>query len=612
MTQTLIALITAFIALITPLFNLSVTQPVLYDGLMKEDIPASMDGCIYDKIDGIADSEFYIAKPDAEKYNSVNAEKFGVTASAEDNYDAFCRAIQFCKENSGTRLVINSGKYYFRNEKDINLNGLKNTLIDADGAIFIFENPNYFILKDCECVEFRGLSITWNFEKSFLGSLVKVKNVNKNAHSLEIEFIGQTNVNPDIPIMAFTEYDADTLTPGVRHNFKENYIYNTPEIIKSVEKKTDNTLEIIHDGSLDGYANGEMYLLRHHVYGGNAFNVYRSSNITFDGINLYAVAGMGWLIEDRCERFQLIDCKIALDPEFEKINRISATADGVHIANTNGKFRISGCDFSFMGDDCVNVHDNIAMITKLNGSQSIEFYTNADNFRVGDTVEFNTAGYEKLDFSARVVEKNGNVMRFDRNLPDSITVNSIICNSSIDSGNYVISNNYFHENRARGLLLQSDNGLCENNKFYKIMANAIKIITDISEGNWLEGTGVNGLEIKNNTFIGCNVVEWSAQIEIATYINGESANCTMFCNINIENNRFEDFYGKLINASNVSILRICGNTVSNRSGSWQADRGRIVINKGCHGVTIKENSFEKSFKAPFQKFVRLRDIKALY
>lgn len=81
---------------------------------------------------------------------------------------------------------------------------------------------------------------------------------------------------------------------------------------------------------------------------------------------------MGWLIENRSEHFQLLGCVIGLDPEHDD-NRISTTADGVHIANTNGKFRISGCDFSFMGDDDVNVHDNIATVTDKLDEKRLRF-----------------------------------------------------------------------------------------------------------------------------------------------------------------------------------------------------------------------------------------------
>jgi len=595
--------------LVAPIFNLKPTPITMPENLAAESEPTTDEMRTYDRVDGVNDSVFYIARPNEKSCRSVNASDFGVSTAADDNYSAFCKAIEYCKANPNITLKVDGGKYYFRTDKAIMLDGLKNVLIDADGAQFIFENPNYFHIVNCDCIEIRGLGITWNLDVSRLASLVKIRNASKESHSFELEFTELNEVSADIPIMAFTKYDPETLTPGTRQDFKENYVYQFPGSIKTVEKTGHNVLKVTHDGSLDNYTDGEVYLLRHHVYGGNAFNVYNTSSITFSGIKLYAVAGMGWLIENRSEHFQLLGCVIGLDPEHDD-NRISTTADGVHIANTNGKFRISGCDFSFMGDDDVNVHDNIATVTDKLDEKTVEIYTNANNFAAGDTAIFSSKGFDRLGFSAEVTSVEGKKLTFDKELPDYIVKDCIVSNGSIDSGNYVISGNYFHENRARGLLLQSNNGLCENNRFYKTMANPIKVIMDISSGLWLEGTGVNGLVIRNNSFVECNVVEWSAQISISTNIDGKSADSTLFYNITVENNSFDNFYGRLVDASNVSNLKICGNRINNKDGSYEARRGRIIIRQSCSRVTISNNEYKASVKAPFQRLIEFKNIKS--
>ena len=595
--------------LVAPIFNLKPTPITMPENLAAESEPTTDEMRTYDRVDGVNDSVFYIARPNEKSCRSVNASDFGVSTAADDNYSAFCKAIEYCKVNPNTTLKVDGGKYYFRTDKAIMLDGLKNILIDADGAQFIFENPNYFHIVNCDCIEIRDLGITWNLDVSRLASLVKIRNASKESHSFELEFTELNEVSADIPIMAFTKYDPEALTPGTRQDFKENYVYQFPGSIKTVEKTGHNVLKVTHDGSLDNYTDGEVYLLRHHVYGGNAFNVYNTSNITFSGIKLYAVAGMGWLIENRSEHFQLLGCVIGLDPEHDD-NRISTTADGVHIANTNGKFRISGCDFSFMGDDDVNVHDNIAPVTDKLDEKTVEIYTNANNFAAGDTAIFSSKGFDRLVFSAEVTSVEGKKLTFDKELPDYIVKDCIVSNGSIDSGNYVISGNYFHENRARGLLLQSNNGLCENNRFYKTMANPIKVIMDISSGLWLEGTGVNGLVIRNNSFVECNVVEWSAQISISTNIDGKSADSTLFYNITVENNSFDNFYSRLVDASNVSNLKICGNRVNNKDGSYEARRGRIIIRQSCSRVTISNNEYKASVKAPFQRLIEFKNIKS--
>lgn len=127
---------------------------------------------------------------------------------------AFLKAVEYCRRNPGTRLYIAPGRYYFRTAKTIEISGLKNILFNANGATFVFENPNYFNVYDCDCVEFSGLSVTWNLASSRLGSIIKVQNADKKAHSFEILFTEYSDVDENIEIAAFTGYDKDTLTPG--------------------------------------------------------------------------------------------------------------------------------------------------------------------------------------------------------------------------------------------------------------------------------------------------------------------------------------------------------------------------------------------------------------
>jgi hypothetical protein len=45
-------------------------------------------------------------------------------------------------------------------------------------------------------------------------------------------------------------------------------------------------------------------------------------------------------------------------PENER-RPITTTADGFHVAQSQGFIRLEDCDFGYLGDDCINIHDNI-------------------------------------------------------------------------------------------------------------------------------------------------------------------------------------------------------------------------------------------------------------
>lgn len=55
-------------------------------------------------------------------------------------------------------------------------------------------------------------------------------------------------------------------------------------------------------------------MLRHYVYGDAVFRVGNSTNVTFDGINIYSAAGMGFVISERTQRFQILNTTIGLAP----------------------------------------------------------------------------------------------------------------------------------------------------------------------------------------------------------------------------------------------------------------------------------------------------------
>lgn len=599
MTQSLFSVLCAIFMLFSSVFGCS-QGGILPTGLPNEKEPSTVEGTVYTRVDGVQNSVFYIAEPDIAQCNTVSASSFGISENSEDNYDAFREALAYCRKNPGTKLVFEKGDYYFRTAKNIPVENIKNTVIDGNGSRFIFSHGNYFAIHNCSCVEFTGFSVDWNDENGRLASLVRVANADKNSHTVELKFIDGGKASEDTVFGALTQYDHDTLTPGVRGGTKEKYIYSEPEIIVSTKVLSPDTLSVTHNGALDNLKNGEVYLLRHSVYGGNVFNVSRSSNITFSDINIFTADGMGWLITDRCERFQLLNCTVGLSPD-KNAERISTTADAVHIANTNGYFRIDGCDFGFMGDDAVNVHDNLSFVTEITSSNSAKLYSNAPNFTTGDTALFFNSSFKKLDFTAVVVSFDGETAVFDRALPSSVVSGCIAANGSIDSGNYVITNNRFHENRARALLLQSSFGLCENNEFYKIMGNPIKIISDLSTGRWLEGTGVDLLEVKNNTFTDCNISDWGALIEISSNIDGKASSEIMFRNIFITGNTFDGGMGEQLSASSVSNLVFTGNTVTNAAG-------KIILGKKCKAVTVKDNAAPDS---PLGFTVKLRSLSAL-
>ena len=589
----------SFIASMLLLLTSSVTNPVKSEVLVESpgDLSESRTS---DEINGANGTKFYIQRPKAEKLNVVNASAFGLAEENEDNYSAFQSALNYCALHPQTKLVIDSGTYYFRSTNGLDVNNCTDLLIEGNGATFVFSSTGYkFFIRNSDCVEIRNLNFDWNWEESPLASVVTVQNSNAKTDTLDLVFKNPEYCNENISLSAITQCDPETYTFGAKYSSKESYLYQDATSIKAVEKISDDTLRVTHNGCLDSFENGETYILRHFVYDGTIFSIRDySKNVTFDNVSIYGSTGMAYVCEGNCSHFQIINSFIGVNPEYKDKRCVSLTADAIHIVNTNGCFNISGCDISGMGDDCINVHDGLGYVSEVNGN-TVKLIASAMRLEAGDTLAFKNDKFEDTDFTAKIVSVKASEGITKEvvveNLPENVTAGWTAFNTACNSSNYVISNNYFHENRARGLLLQSSNGLCESNRFYKTMAQAIKVVMDIEPALWQEGTGVDNLVIRNNTFEKCNHSDWGSVIEIGTNIAGRPAETAVFTNVEITSNSFKDIPSVLMRADNINGLVLADNTVD--AGDLfdkNSVQGTLEFGKYCFNITYTDNVFADS------------------
>ncbi len=603
----------SFIASILLLFASSAVLPDSPDVLV-ETLNAMSKSRTADEINGANGTKFYIQRPGPEKLNVIYASDFGVSQDNEDNFSAFQSALDYCTLHPQTKLVIDKGTYYFRSADGLEADGCIDLLIEGNDATFIFSSTGYkFFIKNSDCVEIRNLNFDWNWDESPLASVVTVQNSEPDKNTLDLVFKDAEYCNENNRLAAITQCDSETHTFGAKYSSKEVYLYQDETSIKSVRKISDDTLRVSHNGCMDSFENGEAYILRHFVYDGTIFSIRDySSNITFDNVSIYGSAGMAYICESNCSHFQIINSIIGVNPEYKDKRCVSLTADAIHIVNTNGCFNISGCDISGMGDDCINVHDGLGYVSAVNGN-TVTLIASAMRLEAGDTLSFKNDKFEDTDSTAKIVSVRAleGITKevVVENLPGIVAAGWTAYNTACDSSNYVISDNYFHENRARGLLLQSSAGLCENNRFYKTMAQAIKVIMDIEPSLWQEGTGVDNLIIRGNTFEKCNYSDWGSVIEIGTNIAGRSAETAVFTNIEITSNSFKDISSKLMRVNNINGFVFAENTVD--TGDFfdkNSDQGVSEFGKYCSNITYSDNIFADSGFLGYKEIVKSDNI----
>ena len=591
--------IVSFIASLVLLFTSSVTMPDKSE-VFVEVLNNLSENRTADEINGANGTRFYIQRPKADKLNEVNAVDFGLSEENEDNFAAFQSALNYCSQHPQTKLVIDKGTYYFRSTNGLDANNCTDLLIEGNDATFVFSSTDYrFFIRNSDCVEIRNLNVDWNWKESPLASVVTVQNSNADTNTLDLVFKDAEYCDENCRLMAITQCDPEIYTFGAKYSSKEVYLYQEETNIKSFQKISDNTLRVTHNGCMNGFENGETYILRHYVYNGTVFNLRDySKNITFDNVSIYGSSGMAYICEGNSSHFQIINSFIGVNPEHKDKRCVSLTADAIHIVNTNGCFNISDCDISGMGDDCINVHDGLGYVSAVNGN-TLTLIASAMRLEAGDTLGFKNEKFENTGLTAKIVSVKtleGITQEVVvENLPERVTAGWTAFNTECNSSNYVISNNYFHENRARGLLLQSSNGLCENNRFYKTMAQAIKVVMDIEPTLWQEGTGVDNLIIRTNTFEKCNYSDWGSVIEIGTNIAGKSAETAVFTNIEISSNSFKDIPSTLMRINNINRLVLSENTVD--TGDFfdnSSVQGSLWFGEYCSNVKYTDNIFVNS------------------
>lgn len=543
-----------------------------------------------DTIEG-GNMKFEILRPVSEKLSVVHSRRFGMDPEAEDNTEAFGRALAYCRGNPGTRLVIDKGVYRFAESDKICLEDLRTCFIDGKDAEFIFSRTGvFFRIMHCDCLEINGLTIDVDRVANPVDDVFRVANANPDEKTLDFVFFQKEEVSKDMIISAITQCDPETLTFGAKCSSKEHYVYSNPSMIVSVEKTAPNILRITHNGAFSRYADGDTFIMRHHVYDGSVFSIGgETTNLTFDGVKIYGSYGSGYAVGDLANHYQIINSVIGVDPEDKTGAHVSQGADGIHIAGSGGYFYLAGCDIWGQGDDALNVHDGIGYVYEVDGNK-LKMYSTQTRLNVGETLAFKDTRFNDLGFSATITSfdkaddsRTGKVITFDKDISGVVVPGCIAYSTVTDSGHYIIRNNYFHENRARALLLQSDNGLCENNTFYKVQGQAIKIVMDIITTLWMEGTGVQHLTVRNNVFDSCDYSGWGEQITIDTSIDGHRAECCVFKDINITGNEFKNFPKLVLNAMNVDGLKFTGNRIDKPDC--------ILLQSYCENTDIEGNDF---------------------
>lgn len=530
--------------------------------------------------------EIVINPPNPAKELTLLVSDYYLSESTSD-WNALVAAFEDCRRRGCSQVLLPPKRYLLddpavldRPGAHLQLRGLKDVVIDGQGAALVFRHiRGGFSFANCQRLVLRNVTVDWDVPLASSGEVLLEPGIGK-----AIRVDGDLPVDETTPVGAVTEYDLENR----RWKMDAAEVYS-PRALRVVRPR------VFYSPDFERFPSGATVLLRYYVYNGHAFDFGGAGNadLNFEDITVHAAPGHVF-VGYGCDRgFRIARARIVRKPGTDRL--ITATADGAHFGSNFGGIIIEDCEFTLQGDDSVNIHSVWSRLDAAPDPRTLTLTSRwfwAVRFDPGDEIRLARRGNLE-EYAAATVAA---AQRDDARQSYSVTLDSdaaaaaqpgdYAANLTRASRGFLIRNNYFHDHRARGMLIQAGGGVIENNRIENVMAAGIQVTTDAR--NWQEGFGSRDLVIRNNVLRGVNYAMWE---------RGQTGRHMAALNVVVDTETGLGDY-----PVHRDIL-IEGNTIEDTSGL-------AVLITSASGVTLKDNRIIDSNSQPFYFTGALIDARA--
>jgi len=426
--------------------------------------------------------------------------KVAPLAAGESANDYFERAINQAISGSYAAVIFPKGAYNFAApatpaQAHWLIKGAKDLTIDGQGSTLNFASPEAagVTIGSSQRIIFKNFNIDWPNE--LMASIGTVASIDNARHTMTVKIEPQYHVSANTHIVALSLWDgrSDPENPHLAlRDYQEQYTNNTHTVYLG-----NNSFEVPHWNL--NIKVGNVMMIRHWGLAPwkNAIQTGGSYDIDFEHVNIYASPYLGFLLSGG-GGYRLSHCSVTrLSPG----RLVSSEADAVHVADNTGDIIIEDSTFGYQGDDGINIHGAVGPFER-EADNSLHWIAGGESsyapygWIVGtDTLGFFNGTFDFLgttSLQSRSNPKTGLSLALKDRIPQGATQ---LTDLSRVSARFVIKNNTFLFNRARGLLLQSSRGLVENNSFTGQTMHGIIV----GAGNG-EGPGVQDVIFRGNRF----------------------------------------------------------------------------------------------------------------
>lgn len=547
--------------------------------------------------------------------------------------EAFSKALAHCKAQGISRLVIPKGTYYFEEcdaHAHLILDHMEQFVLDGQGSELIFSSlKSYLSICGSKQILVKDLSLDWNWETAPLASVGVVSSVSEDGSFIECCFPTCEDVPEDLFFHIVGPFHPRRYTPGCKGGiefrpYQNDHVKVTDDtasdskmqemvrelsnvFLRKQEKTGKQTLRFYTADPAFTKAHfhpGNCFHFRHYEYDIHTIPICNTQDCTLDHVVIYSAPGNGFVGNGDIHGLHLKGCKVTVRPG--TTHSISTSTDCLHVCNSQGNFIIEGCEFGYAGDDCINIHDNSSMGIQVLDSHTLlakRVVKDMVLFEPGYAVELRNPDLSETGYNSLLTEvsyyENDKTCRltFADPLPADLSANTVLWNKRFQTQNYIIRGCRFHNNRARGVLLQGSNGILENNVFENIQGAAIQIETGC-ESRWSEGHGVRNLIIRGNIIRHCDLNAWQmAVLYMGVYLPDGRTKEPVFQDILIEGNSFIDCPRLAMYLSSCKHIIVRNNAIINA--------GQIPLELPCYGSsTLEKPIYNEHYEGiiQFEKF----------
>lgn len=399
--------------------------------------------------------------------------------------------------------------------KTVKLQQLRNLVIDGGGARLIVRRSdiNAFMLQQCESVTLRNFSVDYD-PLPFTQGVVTAR----DGKQLQIQIdLGYPPMSPAFKVSYLHVFDPSG----------ERWKKNCPDVYGRMKPLSPMSFSFQMREAAPVEVGDRVAVNRRSPA---AFRITRCGDLSFCDITVYASPGVafhGRYGHGKAEFRRIRIIRGGTPAGATSARLLAGCADGINFATSRGGVRVIDCEFSYLGDDGINLHSELLPVAARINPHSIDtlypygqYKTHFDEvFQPGDRVRFVRPGdYAVIGEAklARIVKSpraaalearaaeffpvrgTSGVTCYEVTFDRAVTVpaGSFFYLPSSGCENFEIRGNKFHDHRARGIRIMSSRGVIADNQFERIKHCAISLGGEF--GHWREAGWVENVEIRGN------------------------------------------------------------------------------------------------------------------